>query len=160
MPKFDEGNRKRGIQGYLEASKEAKKETEINSLFSEKGNQLSYEKTAAGMCAAGGFGESTYMTDWHQKSFRIIDEAESKAMERTALKALLHNSQIKENNMGLQLDSRDYKDFLRLVKDKDNDWIDKEFYELFYRNNKIRRKRLLEAILDRKIKCKITIENE
>ncbi len=161
MPKFDEGNRKRGIQCYLEASKEAKKETEINNLFSEEENRFSYEKAAAEIGAIGGFGKSMYMTDRHDESFnRIIDASLSKIREEVLRTAPLYNSAAKEKDMELQLDSRDYKDFLRLVKDKNNDWIDKESYELFYRNNKIRRKRILEAIFERKIKCKIIIENE
>ncbi len=145
----------------MEASKETEKETEINTLFSEEKNRFSYEKAAAEIGAIGGFGKSMYMTDRHDESFnRIIDASLSKIREEVSRTAPLYNSTAKEKDMGLQLDSRDYKDFLRLVKDKNNDWIDKESYELFYRNNKIRRKRILEAIFERKIKCKIKIEND
>jgi hypothetical protein len=55
--------------------------------------------------------------------------------------------------MSLQLDSKDYRDFLRLVKD--SDWVRQESYELFYNNDKIRRERILKAIFSGEIKSKL-----
>ncbi len=153
MPKFDEGNRKRGIQGYLEASKatDAAMNTKgIDSTFSEKGNQLSYEKTAAGMGAAGGFGSSTYR---HDESFnRVIEASLSKIREEVSRTAPLCNSTAKEKDMGLHLDSMDYKDFLRLIEE--SRWVRPAIYKIFFNNN-IMQGRLLEAICSKRVKYQI-----
>ena len=156
MAALYELNQKKGITpSYLEESSKLVKEIERNDrMFSEKGNELSYEKTVAGMGAAGYFGNSIDNNDcFVRECKKIKDKEELNVLEKTELKALLHNSQKKENNMGLQLNSRDYKDFLRLVEE--SDWVRQESYELFYKNNNIRRERIWKAIYCGEIKSKI-----
>ncbi len=134
MAALYELNQKKGITpSYLEESSKLVKEIERNDrMFSEKGNELSYEKTVAGIGAAGYFGNSIDNNDcFFRECKKIKDKEELKVLEKTELKALLHNSQKKENNMWLQLNSRDYKDFLLLVEE--SDWVRQESYELFYK---------------------------
>ncbi len=72
----------------------------------------------------------------------------------------LHDSTTKEETMELQLDSRKYKDFLRLVEElaEERDWVRHEVYELFCKSCEIRQERLLSAICHGKINFQIKTE--
>lgn len=123
---------------------------EMTDLFKCQRAFNEMDKAAAGTGTIGDFDRSKYHDDFHHESFnKMMNEAESKVREEIALKALLHNSRTKENNMELQQNSKGYEKFLQLVEE--SEWIRPNVYEIFYKSSEIRRERLLTAIYNRKI---------
>ncbi|MGR0480778.1 MAG: hypothetical protein ACTFAL_05055 [Candidatus Electronema sp. V4] len=85
MATLDELNQKKGIarSSLEEASKLVEEIEKIDGLFSGKGNELSYEKAAAGMGAIGDFDNSIYHTDFIEEKYRkMVNKEESKAREK------------------------------------------------------------------------------
>jgi hypothetical protein len=89
-------------------------------------------------------------------SCKIVNAELSILMEGNLQTASPCSSTTEENATEFLLDSGGYKDFLRLVEE--NVWVPQQSYELFYKNNDIRRERLLVAVFNGKIRYQISIE--
>jgi len=87
----------------------------------------------------------------------MIKREASRIEDKILRQSPLHESSKREKAMGLQQDSKEYNDFLRLINElaEERDLVRDENYYLFCKNDKIRRSRILSAICRGGIKFQI-----
>ncbi|MCI5138970.1 MAG: hypothetical protein D3922_11280 [Candidatus Electrothrix sp. AR1] len=87
----------------------------------------------------------------------MIKREASRIEDKFLRQSSLHDFPTREKVMGLQLDSKEYNDFLRLINDlaEERDLVRDENYYLFCKNDPTRQQRILSAICRGKIKFQI-----
>ncbi|MCI5222657.1 MAG: hypothetical protein D3924_08310 [Candidatus Electrothrix sp. AR4] len=86
----------------------------------------------------------------------MIKREASRIEDKILRQSSLHDSPTREKAMGLQQDSKEYKEFLRMIEclAEADDWAHYKHYKRFYRDNEDRQEMLLLAIFQEKIKYK------